>query len=304
MGRALGAALLSAGYPLTVWNRSSTRCAPLIAAGAVDAADVATAAQSADLVIVCLIDHAASREVFATHAVGASLAGRTVLQCSFSDPDEALEMERWVRTHGGDYLHAQIKAYPREIGTAASQLILSGSQAAFARFRPALAQMGEPTYLGADVARACVVSNAAAVFYESIVAAFFEAAAYSIRRGASLTDLIDLMPTSVRLATEIIEYSARQLADAQLDAGQASIDTHASSLETMVEAMAGDGREPKIARATLDYLHEAQREGLGALEIVAVCQMLSRATGPGQSAGGRALGQSSRRTARGTCAIE
>jgi 3-hydroxyisobutyrate dehydrogenase-like beta-hydroxyacid dehydrogenase len=58
MGRGMAANLLKAGYPVTVWNRTAERCAPLVAQGAQQAASPAEAAAGADLIMYCLSDDA------------------------------------------------------------------------------------------------------------------------------------------------------------------------------------------------------------------------------------------------------
>ncbi|UVO19229.1 NAD(P)-dependent oxidoreductase [Stutzerimonas stutzeri] len=62
MGLPMCRRLLAAGYRLLVWNRSPDKCAPLVALGATV---VATPAElcAADIVLLCLADTAAVREV-------------------------------------------------------------------------------------------------------------------------------------------------------------------------------------------------------------------------------------------------
>jgi 3-hydroxyisobutyrate dehydrogenase-like beta-hydroxyacid dehydrogenase len=184
-------------------------------------------------------------------------------------------LEQWVKQHGGDYLHGQIKAYPREIGTPAARLNYSGTESTFQTFRETVEVFGEPVYLGSDVAAACVVSNTSTVLYGCIVIAFFEAAAYAAAEGAEFDSLLAALPSAVRLAETTIEYSAHQIAAGEFTGDQAAIDTHASAFATLVRAMeAGGRREPRVLGAVLEYLEDARRKGLGSLEIAALYGML------------------------------
>ncbi|HEY1903712.1 MAG TPA: NAD(P)-dependent oxidoreductase [Terracidiphilus sp.] len=63
MGTPMARRLLEAGHQLTVWNRTSERAQPLLAAGAALAATPAEAAQNADAVLTMLFDDAAHEEV-------------------------------------------------------------------------------------------------------------------------------------------------------------------------------------------------------------------------------------------------
>src|SRR2546430_3877673 len=61
MGSPMAGRLLAAGYPLTVWNRTASRAAPLQAEGASVAASPAEAVREAGVVITMLADPTAGR---------------------------------------------------------------------------------------------------------------------------------------------------------------------------------------------------------------------------------------------------
>jgi 3-hydroxyisobutyrate dehydrogenase-like beta-hydroxyacid dehydrogenase len=274
MGLALASALLGGGHRVTVWNRSPDRYASLLARGAEAAESVAAAVRAADLIVVCLLDYPITREVLSADGVSDALAGRTVLQFSYSNAKQAMALEQWVRERGGDYLHGQIKAYPREVGTAAATLNYSGTESTFQRFRQTVGVFGESVYLGSDVAAGCLLSNTSTVLFECIVAAFFEVAAYAAAEGARLESLVPLLPTAFRLALTTIEHSARQIAAGELHGDQASIDTHANAFAMLVDTMAEGRREPRLARVVLDYLEDARSKDLGSAEIAALYGLL------------------------------
>ncbi|MCL4184975.1 MAG: NAD(P)-dependent oxidoreductase [Burkholderiaceae bacterium] len=63
MGRPMVLRLLDAGYRVTVWNRSRDRLAPVLARGAIAADSPAGAARAAGIVMLCVTDQHAVREV-------------------------------------------------------------------------------------------------------------------------------------------------------------------------------------------------------------------------------------------------
>ena len=63
MGEAFASRALEKGHHVTVWNRTPDRCAPVVAAGARQAASPGEAAAGADAVLVVLADDAAVLEV-------------------------------------------------------------------------------------------------------------------------------------------------------------------------------------------------------------------------------------------------
>jgi 3-hydroxyisobutyrate dehydrogenase-like beta-hydroxyacid dehydrogenase len=86
MGRALAAALLGAGHPTTVWNRTPGRAGELLARGATEAATVADAVRSADTVVACLRDYDSLLDLLDPLD---GWSGRTLVNLTSGDPRQA-----------------------------------------------------------------------------------------------------------------------------------------------------------------------------------------------------------------------
>jgi len=98
MGAAMAANLRKAGYPLTVWNRSADKAAPLIAAGARLAVSPGEAARAADIVISSLADDASFKAVVdGQDGVAAGLRpGAIHVGTSTVSPDLSDELARYI----------------------------------------------------------------------------------------------------------------------------------------------------------------------------------------------------------------
>ena len=64
MGQALAGAFLRAGHPTTVWNRTAAKAEQLVGEGAKLAGSVGDAVAASPLVVVCVSDYTAVRELF------------------------------------------------------------------------------------------------------------------------------------------------------------------------------------------------------------------------------------------------
>lgn len=91
MGTPMARRLLTAGHPLTVWNRTAARAAPLVAEGAVLAASPAAAVRDADVVVTVLADPAALASV-AADAVPAVRDGAHWVEMSTVGPEAVREL--------------------------------------------------------------------------------------------------------------------------------------------------------------------------------------------------------------------
>lgn len=148
MGRAMAEALLNAGHPVTVWNRSATKADALVERGARRAGEVAEALGAGDVTIVCVLDYPAVRALLEP-AAGA-LEGRTIVNLTNGSPDEARAMEQWITSQGAAYLDGGIMAIPPTVGTPGAFVFVSGEEDVARRAGPAIAPLGEPIEVGRD----------------------------------------------------------------------------------------------------------------------------------------------------------
>ena len=94
MGKPMALRLLAAGYPVTVWNRSREKLAPLVAKGAQAVESAAAVARAADLVMMCVTDQkAAETVVFGKDGIAeGGASGKLVVDFSSIAPDSCREI--------------------------------------------------------------------------------------------------------------------------------------------------------------------------------------------------------------------
>ncbi|MEW2357875.1 NAD(P)-binding domain-containing protein [Spirillospora sp. NPDC029432] len=148
MGAALAAALIEAGHPTTVWNRSPEKAGPLVERGATRAATVADAAAASPLVIACLLDHEVVDALLGPAAD--ALSGRDLVNLTNGTPEHARTAAAWADRHGIAYVDGGIMATPPLIGGPDAFILYSGSQAAFDRHRETLGELGGARFLGEE----------------------------------------------------------------------------------------------------------------------------------------------------------
>ena len=94
MGLPMCRRLLAAGYPLTVWNRNADKCLPLLQDGAGRVQTPAELCRDAELVLLCLADTAAVREVVFGEGgiVEGARPGQLLIDFSSLEPAATREM--------------------------------------------------------------------------------------------------------------------------------------------------------------------------------------------------------------------
>ena len=177
MGSALAKALIGAGHSITVWNRSPERLKKIVALGAQGSSDVADAVQASNLIMVCVSNYTATRNILETEEVLPHLNERTLVQMGTGTPGEARDSEAWMKSHGGDYLDVTIYPYPEGIGEENSRFFISGSKLAYELSLPFLKIFGgDLRYFGENVGAANTLDLGVLIYSLSMYAGFAHAA--------------------------------------------------------------------------------------------------------------------------------
>ena len=149
MGAPMCQNLLSAGLPLTVWNRSLAKAEPLAKRGAVVADSPQSAAADADVVITMLSDGPAVAAVmFEQGAADAIREGVTHIDMSSIGADEAIEHAKRHAERGVRYLDSPVSGGTRGASDGELAIMAGGDAETFAAMQPVFAALGQATHVG------------------------------------------------------------------------------------------------------------------------------------------------------------
>jgi len=149
MGAPMCQNLLSAGLPLTVWNRSLAKAEPLAKRGAVVADSPQSAVADADVVITMLSDGpAVSAVMFEQGAADAIREGATHIDMSSIGADEAIEHAKRHAERGVRYLDSPVSGGTRGASAGELAIMAGGDAETFAAMQPVFAALGQATHVG------------------------------------------------------------------------------------------------------------------------------------------------------------
>jgi 3-hydroxyisobutyrate dehydrogenase/2-hydroxy-3-oxopropionate reductase len=267
MGSRVARRLLDAGHAVTVWNRSSERTEPLVAAGAKAASTPAQAARSAEAVLTMLADPAALRDVTeGPDGVAEGASDRTtVIEMSTVGPDAIARLASLL-PEGVRLIDAPVLGSLSEVEAGTLRIFVGGADEDVARWTPLLAQLGEPMHVGpvGSGAAAKLVANTALV---GIIGVLGEALALAGAVGLDRGTALDVLATTAlasqverrRAAIESGEYPPRfPLSLGRKDA------------ELIVEAATAGGADPRVLDAARSWLADAEAAGWGERDYSAV----------------------------------
>jgi 3-hydroxyisobutyrate dehydrogenase len=146
MGLPMTCRLLAAGYPLTLWNRTPDKCAPLLAQGAQRVENPAELCRNANVVMLCLANTEVVREVVFGPGgiVEGARPGQLLVDFSSLEPAATREMAAELEARTGmRWVDAPVSGGTpgAEAGTLA--IMAGGREEDVERVRPILAHLGQ-----------------------------------------------------------------------------------------------------------------------------------------------------------------
>ncbi|TYB96591.1 NAD(P)-dependent oxidoreductase [Micromonospora sp. WP24] len=281
MGRAMAGALLRAGHPVTVWNRTPNRADDLVAAGARRAPSPADAVAASGLTILSLTDYQAMYDILGPVADDRRqpgvLAGRTLANLSSDTPDSSREAAAWAADRGASFLTGGVMVPAPAIGHPGSYVFYSGPEDVFEVHEPALSVVGQPKYLGAD-------PGLAQLFYQAHLDVFLTALSSLLHATALVTaagvPAADFLPGALATLTDIPEMigDGSQLAQ-QLEAGEHPGDLSTTLMmgataDHIVRTSARAGVDVRLPEAVRSHYERAIAAGHGTRNWTALYEVI------------------------------
>jgi 3-hydroxyisobutyrate dehydrogenase len=145
MGLPMSEHVLAAGFPLTVWNRTPSKAAALVAAGAKLADTPRDAAEAADVVLLCLPTQDEVRDIILrTDGLLAGLiAGKTIVDTSTIDPSASQQLIGICADREIDMIEAPLSGGTIGARSGALTMMIGGRAAVLERVRPVLESMAK-----------------------------------------------------------------------------------------------------------------------------------------------------------------
>ena len=279
MGSALASTLLRAGHRVAIWNRTSARMDPLIANGAHGAPSADAAVRCSPVVLTCVDDYRATKEMLEGSAAGGELAGRTLVQVSTGTPQEAREAAAWVGGHAGAYVDGAILCGPKSIGGADALLLFGGPEPAYRLCEPVLRCLGgQVRYLGENVGAPAALDLGWLCQRFGLFLGVAHGARICEAEGVGVDLYASMFPEGdrARLLAEVIYADAYHHPSATL-----AVWYHA------LERIQAHAREAGISGEVPEFVagmfRRAIAAGLGEEDVAALVKVLRDGAGPGAS---------------------
>jgi 3-hydroxyisobutyrate dehydrogenase-like beta-hydroxyacid dehydrogenase len=274
MGSALADALLLAGFPMIVWNRTASRSESLMERGAKAAKSVAEAAQAVDITIVCVSDYAAVTSVIHNDEVAKALEGKLLAQLGIITAEESCQTAEWAAARNINYLEGSIIGLPDEVRNAVATLVCSGPKKIFDDSRDFLSVFGSIEHVSEVTGAAYNFDKAYYAFGYAVKQGFIQGAAQAYASGFSIEAYTRIMIGRLSTITESLNPLGSSIADRDHDGDQATLKVWADSYAKSLELCRSLGVDDTLPTALMHNFDKAINSGYGDKELSAIFEVL------------------------------
>jgi 3-hydroxyisobutyrate dehydrogenase-like beta-hydroxyacid dehydrogenase len=236
------------------------------------------------VVIVCVLDYAASERLLRTPEVTESLKGKLLVQLSTGTPHQARQEAAWAQEAGVRYLDGAIMSYPDEIGTPEALLLFSGTQALFEAHREVFRSLGPAVFVGEESSQAVALDQAILSVFFGTMVGFVQGAAMCDAEGILQQTFAAALEQWIGGVVQGFKRGAERIATRQYGDTTATVEIGAITLDMMSQVAAENGLDRKFPEFLASYYKKAMAAGYGQDDLTAVFEVL-RGQGPADTKG-------------------
>ncbi|MGH9886418.1 MAG: NAD(P)-dependent oxidoreductase [bacterium] len=279
MGSRMARQFLDKGFPLTVWNRTAERCAPLREAGAQVAATPRELAEMCDVLIACVADpNAVGRIVFADDGVRpAARPGFRYIETSTISPGLARRTAEALRAKGADVLEAPVTGSKMGAEKGTLTIMTGGRRETHDELLPILMAMGTKAIYCGEIGQASVVKLIGNTIISFMLEGFCEGLVAGRKAGIPLETLIEVIQAS-GYASPYYAFKGNAIAQRDFDQ-HFSIDLLVKDQGLMLDEAAAQGVPMPGLAAIREVFQAARAQGYGQEDIAAVVKVVEKAAG-------------------------
>jgi 3-hydroxyisobutyrate dehydrogenase len=285
MGSSIAQRLMSVGHEVAVWNRNSAKTKSLTDAGARLAASPAELAERSEVVIVMLLNDAATEAVYrgSNGILKSELAGKLVIDMSTVRPDTMTSIGASVAQQGAAFVECPVGGSTGPAREGKLFGLVGGSKTNVARAMPLLEQMcrriehvGEG--LGSGSMMKLAVNLPLLVYWQALGEALTICKPLNLPADRLIDILSDTAgtPTAMKGRGAVI---ARVLGGAPLGETAFGLNAAKKDLATAVQFGASIRAELPVTASALACYEEAEAAGLGDADATAISTRWTQSKG-------------------------
>ena len=280
MGLGMALSLKRAGFDVTGCDVTPEAVSRLVSEGGRSAATPADAADGVDAVVSVVVNAAQTETIlFGAGGVAETLPkGAVFISSATMDPDVARRLAKQLEASGRLYLDAPISGGAQRAAQGELTILASGSEAAFARARPALDAMSAKLYeLGNEPGQGAAFKMINQLLAGVHIAAASEAMVFAAKQGLDISKAYEVITASAGNSW-MFENRIPHVLDGDYTP-RSAVDIFVKDLG-IIQDMARTAKFPvPVSAAALQMFLMTSAAGMGRDDDISVARMYARVTG-------------------------
>lgn len=280
MGLGMALSLKRVGFDVTGCDVTPEAVSRLVSEGGRSAATPADAADGVDAVVSVVVNAAQTETIlFGAGGVAETLPkGAVFISSATMDPDVARRLAKQLEASGRLYLDAPISGGAQRAAQGELTILASGSEAAFARARPALDAMSAKLYeLGNEPGQGAAFKMINQLLAGVHIAAASEAMVFAAKQGLDIAKAYEVITASAGNSW-MFENRIPHVLDGDYTP-RSAVDIFVKDLG-IIQDMARTAKFPvPVSAAALQMFLMTSAAGMGRDDDISVARMYARVTG-------------------------
>lgn len=275
MGRAMAANLLTAGHPVTVFNRTRNACIPLEEQGANVAESPSALGQSSDIIIIMLTGPEAI-DALLWEAAETMAPGSLVINMSTVPPAYARATASRLSELGLRYLDAPVSGSKKPAEEGNLVILAGGDEQALKEAQPIFDILGKKTVHCGDVGQGSMMKMTINLLLGVMMEGYAEMIQFGLRGGLSL-ETIQAVVANGPLNNGLFQLKEKMFQDNEFSP-QFPLKHMAKDMRFLCETASDLGAMVPNAASTMELYGRGEELGFGDQDFAAVARVLDTLT--------------------------
>lgn len=271
MGSALAKQLAASGEDLVVWDLRPENANSLRSERITPASSAGQTITQSSIIVICIPSYEDVVPLLEENI----LSGKTILNLTTGTPEEAEAMLAKVEARGGEYLDGSILCRPDEVGTAGSNMLVSGRREIWDRAEPHVGVLAHSFRHVSDNIGAANALELAVYGSYGLVGAIglVEGISYAISAGVGEEDFIAVLETTTSTVAALAREGFRGLKSGDFAAPGANLAIYLHAAESFLASFARRRRQADMLKAASARFRSGVNAGMGDLGLFALTRL-------------------------------
>jgi len=273
MGKRLAELLLAQGYSVSVWNRTRAKADAITGVKVFE--NLEEAIRQSPLIVICVLDYEAVDRIFESITDKSVLTGKTLINFTTADPQEAEQLETMLADLNAGYVNGAIQVAPDQMGLPETTIIVSGKNEHFNGSRNALTVFGgNIKYLGDRAALASAMDLATLTWLYGSYTGLIHGIVLSQKTGLSLNAFSEILGEITPGFTEFFKHQIGVVEKGDFTISQSPLSISVAATQRIYHAFRKARTQPAFIKTISDLLQKAESGGLADQELAALVKVV------------------------------